>query len=77
MGRMLQALMSPPDDLQQESVCPWAHVGAGVPLGLGRAVAARTMETVAMMDVNCILTECLEDGSLESFGSCEGCLESC
>ena len=27
------------------------------------------MERVAMMDVNCILAECLEDESLESFGS--------
>ena len=62
---MLQALMSPPDALQQERVCPCAHVGGGVPLG--RAVAARTMERVAMMDVNCILAEYLEDESLERF----------
>lgn len=54
---------------QQATVEPCAQVGAGVPLGLGRAVAARAMERAAMMDVNCILAECLEDESLERFGS--------
>ena len=53
---------------QQATVEPWEQVGGGG-LPLGRAVAARAMERAATMDVNCILTECLEDESLESFGS--------
>ena len=49
---------------QQASVVPCLQAFAGgAGLGLGRAVAARTMERVAMMDVNCILAECLEDES--------------
>ena len=59
----------PASVLQQARVWPLAQEDEGVSLGLGRAVAARTMERAAMMDVNCILAECLEDGSLKSFGS--------
>ncbi len=53
--------------LQQATFEPFEQVAGGLPLG--RAVAARAMERTAMMDVNCILAECLEDESLESFGS--------
>ena len=44
-----------PEELpeQQESSVPCEHEFPDT--GLGRAVAARTMERVAMMDVNCIL----------------------
>ena len=50
-----------PEELpeQQESFVPCEQEFPDP--GLGRAVAARTMERVAMMDVNCILAECLED----------------
>lgn len=39
-------------------------------------MAARTMERVAMMDVNCILAGCMEDESLEVLKVLERCLES-
>ena len=55
--------------VQHSTVEPSAQVGGGGELGLGRAVAARAMERAAMMDVNCIFAECLEDESLESFES--------
>ena len=60
--------MTPAAVSQQASVWPDAQELDGG-FGLGAAVAARTMERVAMMDVNCILAEFLEDGSLESVGS--------
>ena len=47
-----------PAAVLQQATTPDEQVD-GVSLGLGRAVAARTMERVAMMDVNCILAECL------------------
>ena len=57
-----------PAAVLQQATTPFEQVDEGS-LGVGTAVAARTMERVAMMDVNCILAECLEDESLKSFGS--------